>query len=86
MRLKPGFMSTTVGADMVLVPTDASGFNCIARGNKTFSAIVDLLRSETTEEEIVATLHKRYEAEEGAIEQGVSYVLTKLRDIGALEE
>lgn len=86
MRLKPEYMTTTVGSDMVIVPTGSSEFHGIARGNKTFAAIVNLLRTDTTEEAIVAALHERYEAEDGDIEQGVSYVLSELRGIGALEE
>ena len=86
MKLKPQYMTTTLGSEMVIVPTGKTEFQGIAKGNKTFAAIVDLLREDTTEEEIVSALHSRYTADGDNIERGVAYVLSELRRIGALEE
>lgn len=86
MRLKPEFVSAPVATQTVLVPTGDSPFHGIVRGNKTFAAIVELLRQETTEEAVVAAMHERYDAPEGAIENGVAKVIAKLREVGAIEE
>ena len=86
MKLKPQYMTTTVGSEMVIVPTGQTEFQGIAKGNKTFAVIVDLMREETTEEEIISALHSRYTADGDNIERGVAYVLSQLRSIGALEE
>lgn len=86
MRLKPEFVMTSVADDAVLVPTGAKEFHGIVRGNKTFAAIAELLRQDTTEEAVVAAMRERYDAPEGAIERDVACMIESLREIGALEE
>ena len=86
MRLKPEFIATNVAANTVLVPTGEASFQGVVRGNKTFAAIVELLREDTTEEEVVASMCARYDAPRSVIEADVSRAIAKLREIGALDE
>ena len=86
MRLKPEFVSAPVADQTVLVPTGESDFHGVVRGNKTFAAIVELLRDETTEEALVAAIRERFDAPEGAVEADVARALAELRKVGALEE
>jgi hypothetical protein len=86
MKLKKEFLLHSTEKETVLVPTGAADFSGIVRGNRTLGDVLELLGSETTEEEIVSALRERYDAPEGAIERDVSTVLEKLRSIGALEE
>lgn len=86
MRLKPQFVTTEVAHDTVLVPVADADFHGIVRGNKTFAAIAELLRDDTTEEAVVAALRERFDAPEGVIERDVARMLENLRAIGALEE
>lgn len=86
MRLSEEFIKADVADATLLVATGAATFHGIVRGNRSFADILELLREETTEEAIVAALHKRYEAEEGVIERSVAHVLEELRRIGALKD
>lgn len=86
MRLNPEFVSVPMAGKTVLVPTGKSDFHGMVRGNKTFAAILGLLREETTEKALVAAMKERFDAPEGAIEKDVARALTELRRVGALEE
>ncbi len=56
------------------------------RGNRTLGAVLELLKTDTTEAELVAALRRRFDAPEGAVEADVGEVLAALRQIGALDE
>ncbi|MBR3158808.1 MAG: PqqD family protein [Atopobiaceae bacterium] len=86
MKLKEDFISHSVGAESFLVPTGNASWVGVVRGNKTFDAIVALLRTETTEEAVVAAMRKRFDAPDGVIEQDVAHAVAELRKIGALDE
>lgn len=86
MKLSSEFLLHTTGGETVLVPTGASGFSGVVRGNKTFGAIAELLKEETTQEEITARMKERFDAPEGAVEKDVAKVLAELKKIGALDE
>lgn len=86
MKLDPDFILHMIGEETVLVPVGQSAFSGMVRGNKTLGAVLELLRSETTEEKLVADMSARFSAPEGVIEKDVRDVLTQLRSIGALDE
>ena len=85
MKLKDEFISHDAGGESVLVPTGAAGWAGVVRGNRTFGAILELLRQDTTEEAVVAAMHGRFDAPEGAIERDVAHAIDELRKIGALD-
>ncbi len=85
MKLKPEFIAHESDDTSVLVPTGDANWSGVIQGNKTFGAILELLKDDVTEQEIVDALHKRFDAPEGAIERDVTRALDELRKIGAVE-
>ena len=86
MKLKNEFLVSEIDGATLLVPCGTAAFSGIVRGNKTFGAVLDLLKTETTEEQIVASIRARFDAPEGVVEQDVHAALAQLREIGALDE
>ncbi len=85
MKLNREFLLHSAGGETVLVPTGAADFSGVVRGNRTLGAMLELLRTETSEAELVAALRARFDAPEGAVERDVKTVLDELRRIGALD-
>jgi hypothetical protein len=86
MKLNKDFLLHNTGSESILVPTGNAGFSGVVRGNKTLGAVLELLKEETTEAEIITALKSRFDAPEGAIEKDVTKALAELRKIGALDE
>ena len=86
MKLNKNFILHISDGETVLVPTGNVRFSGIVRGNKTLGAVLQLLKDETTEEEIVAAMKARFDAPEDKIARDVKKALDGLRQIEALEE
>lgn len=86
MKLKKEFITYDTGSESLLVPTGSSGFTGLVKGNKTMGAIVELLKEDTTEEEVIAAMSERYDASKDVIARDVKKVIEQLNSIGALEE
>ncbi len=86
MKLNKDFLLHNTGKESVLVPTGRADFSGVVRGNRTFGAVLELLKSDTTEAEIVASLRSGFDAPEGVIESDVARAITELRNIGAIDE
>ncbi len=86
MKLNRNFLLHTVNSETVLVPTGEAGFSGVVRGNKTLGAILELLKTDITEREIVAALQARFDAPQGAVEKDVSKALAELKKIGAIDD
>ena len=86
MKLKPDFITQEIDDTQFLVPVGAAAFRGIVRGNKTASFIVDCLKEETTEGEIVDAMCAKYDAPRETIAADVREILGTLRKINALEE
>ena len=86
MKLTKDFLLHNTGSESILVPTGNAGFSGVVRGNKTLGAVLELLKEETTEAEIITALKSRFDAPEGVIEKDVAKALAELRRIGALDE
>ena len=86
MKLKKEFIIHNAGAESLLVPTGSAGFTGLVKGNKTLGAILELLRQDTAETEIVAAMKARFDAPEEIIARDVRKALSELRKIGALDE
>ena len=86
MKLKSCFITQDIDDTQFLVPISAEAFSGIVRSNKTAAYIVELLKKETTEEEIVDALYAKYDAPKDKIAKDVHEILTTLRGINALEE
>ncbi len=86
MKLNNDFLTHTTENETLLVPVGEASFSGVVRGNKTLGALLELLKKETTEAELISALKARFDAPEGAIEADVQNALSKLREIGALDE
>ena len=86
MKLKKEFITHETGTESLLVPTGKAGFSGLVKGNKTLGAILNLLRQDTTEADIVAAMKERFDAPEEVIARDVKKALSELRKIGALDE
>lgn len=86
MKLKKEFIAHDTGSENLLVPAGGAGFSGLVKGNKTLGVILDLLKEDTTETEIIAAMSARFDAPEAVIARDVKKALTELRKIGALDE
>lgn len=86
MRLKDGFITYEGVEEHITVPAGGLSFSGMVRSNKTAGFIVECLKDEVTEEEIVEKMLAKYDAPKERITKDVGDILAKLRGIGALEE
>ncbi|CDE69026.1 PqqD family protein [Jutongia sp.] len=86
MRLKDGFITHEGAEEHITVPAGGLSFSGMVRSNKTAGFIVECLKDEVTEEEIVEKMLAKYDATKEQITKDVGDILAKLRGIGAVEE
>ncbi len=88
MKLKQGFITQDYHGEqlMVRVGGGKGEFYGLVRSNETAAFIVNCLKSETTEAEIVRALTDAYEVDGERAAADTRKILEKLRGIGALEE
>ena len=86
MKLNKDFITYNSGDDHLLVPSGNVPFTGIVRGNKTFGSVLELLKTDTTEEEIIKQMADRFDAEKEIIRKDVERALAELKKIGALDE
>ena len=86
MKLNSGFISHNDGEDKILVSTGATKFSGLVRSNETAGFIIECLEKDTTEDEIVAKMLKKFDAPKETIERDVKKVIDQLRKIGAVDE
>jgi hypothetical protein len=72
--------------EAALIPTGDMEFSGLVRGNKTLGVILELLQSDTTEEEMIRKLTERFNVTEETASRDVKRVLSELRKIGAIDE
>ena len=86
MKLKTGFLTYETNGEQILVATDSKVFAGLARSNQTAAFIVEQLREEITQKQLVERLMERYDAPKELIEKDLSIILSQLCEIGALDE
>lgn len=86
MRLKNGFITHESDGEQIMVAAGEVRFSGMVRSNKTAAFIVDCLKEETTEAQIVEKLSDVYDAPKEVIAGDVQKILDSLRSIGALDE
>lgn len=86
MKLKEGFVTHVMGGEQIMVATGAANFSGLVRSNPTAAYIVECLKQDTTEAEIVEKMLGKYDASSEVIVADVEMILGKLRSIGALDE
>ncbi len=85
MKLKSNFISQDIDDTRFLVPVGGEAFSGIAKGNRSAAFLLDCLKTDTTEEQIVDAMCKKYDAPREVIAADVKEILEKLRSIGAIE-
>jgi S-methylmethionine-dependent homocysteine/selenocysteine methylase len=87
MKLKKGFITHTIQNTQVMVATGAvSGtFNGLARSNETAAFIINCLKQETTEADIVKKITDTYEVDQDKALNDVRKTIDQLQKIGAIE-
>lgn len=61
-------------------------FSGMVRSNSTAAEIINMLKSETTREDIILGMLEKYDATRTVIERDVDRILESLRGIGAIDE
>ena len=86
MKLNSGFILHNDGKQKLLVSTGATKFTGLVRSNSSAGFIIQCLETETTEDEIVAKMQKKWEVSDEIARRDVRKITEQLRDIGAIEE
>ena len=86
MKLNRNFISHTIDGESVLVPTADADFHGLVQGNKSVGVILECLEKDTTEEEIIDALSERFSGDREIMRADVANVISKLREIGAIDE
>ena len=85
MKLKSTFITHKSGDEQLMISADG-GFSGMVRSNSTAADIIDLLKNDTTKEDMILAMLDKYDATRAEIERDVEKVLTALRGIGAIDE
>ena len=86
MKLKSGFETMNIGETPYLVPFGGIAFHGIIRGNSTAGFILEQIKDDITEQELVDAVCREYDVSVDAAGEDVKEIVNKLREIGALEE
>lgn len=88
MRLNDDFIVYDLGGDVNMVPTGAAtqAYRGIVRCNKTAAFIIECLKTETTEAELLEKLKQKYEGDADRMAENLKKTLNTLRSIHALVE
>lgn len=86
MKLKDAFITQDIEDTQFLVSVDEDIFRGIVRSNNTAAFIVNCLKEETNEEQIVDKMCAKYDAPRDVIAADVKEILNTLRSINALNE
>ena len=84
MKLKSEWITYDTNGEQILVATN--GFSGIVRNNHTAMFIVNCLKKEVTEQEIIEAILNQYDVSRNIAEKDVKKFLEQLRNIGALDE
>lgn len=85
MKLNSAFLTHDDGNDKLLVSTGAAKFSGLVRSNETAGFIISCLEKETTEDEIVAKMRKKWEVSDETARKDVRKVVSQLKGIGAID-
>ena len=85
MKLNSGFLAHDDGGQKLLVSTGATKFSGLVRSNPTAGFIIGCLEQETTEDEIVAKMQKKWDVSDEIARRDVQKIVKQLRGIGAID-
>ena len=71
--------------DKFLIHNDGDTKFVVSTGNETAGFIIDCLRSDTTEDEIVAKMRENWDVSDELARRDVRKIVGQLREIGAID-
>jgi len=86
MKLNDNFLTQEIEDTQVMVATGETALSGIVRSNQTAAEIIDLMREETTRDEVLDKMCAKYDAPREVIAEDVDMVIATLRKVGALDE
>lgn len=86
MKLKEGFVTRNMGGEQIMVATGDAKFSGFVRANPGAAFIVDCLKKETTQAQIVDAVLGHFDVSREVVEKDVARVLDRLREVGAIDE
>ncbi len=86
MKLKNSFITYEIGEDHFTVPAGHQSFNGLIKSNKTAAEVIEMLKKDTTAEDITKALYEKYDAPEEVIRKDVDGIIKKLREIDAIDD
>ena len=87
MKLNSNFITHTTKGEHYMVSTGDIEFKGILKNNNTAAFIIECLKSEVTENEIIERLLKKYSnTNYEIVKKDVHDIIDKLNSIGAIEE
>ncbi|MCR5611213.1 MAG: PqqD family protein [Clostridiales bacterium] len=86
MKIKDGFVLKNVAEVTVVVPAGAAAldFNGMITLNETGAFLWELLKNETTEEELLKAMLAEYEVDEATARAGIEKFVKRLSEEGLL--
>ena len=86
MKLNPNFLTHTTNGENYMIPTAEAKFKGMVKSNETAAFIIECLKNDTTEDEIVDKLLTEFSgADRETVKRDVSRVIEQLKGIGAIE-
>lgn len=85
MKLKDGFITYEISGDHYTVPVGNQSFAGLVKSNATAAFVIEMLKNDTSAEEITKALFEKYDAPMDVIRKDVDNVINKLREIDAIE-
>lgn len=87
MKLNDNFLTHITKDEHYMISTGDTSFKGIVKNNGTAAFIIECLKNETTENQIVDNILKEYsETDRNIVEKDVANIIEKLRSIGAIDE
>jgi len=86
MKINSGFITHNDGEDKLLVSTGATKFSGLVRSNSSAGFIIECLENETTEDEIIAKMCRKWDVSDEIARRDVRKVVEQLRGIGAIDD
>lgn len=86
MKLRSEFITYDNEGTQILVSVDNKLFSGLAQGNRTAAFLIDLLKQDTSEEQLTEALLERYEVDRDVAAADVHRIVEQLRSIRALDE
>ena len=85
MKLKDNFITHETDGEQIMVAAGGS-FAGMVRSNATAAFIVDCLKTDTTETEILEKMLAKYDGDKNVMAEDIKTIIEKLRKIGAIDE